>query len=340
MNTTVNISIAGIAFVIEEEAYDELAVYLDDIRTAFAGDSSADEIVSDIEERIAELLKEKCISGMVVNLQMVRGIKRRIGDPKEMASEESDTISSDNAPSDEKSEKKNRKSKRIYRSIDERVLGGVCAGLGIFFGMDKVIFRIVFLLMFGLGILGRDDFLFFLPLVGYLCLWIAMPAARTVEQKREMMGLPMNLEGYRSKDFNLSREIQEVGESPAGRTFKRVGEVFIGIILLICGLGGLLSCIFLPSMPEFFSNRYYMHFSDWGIAVGLITDTVFWGFIMAVIGLACIGMLYGSIMMIFDLKKPSWRPGLVIFISWLLCIFVFIAWILKYLADALPTLSL
>ena len=90
MKTTENISLAGYAFTIETEAYEELGAYLKDIRTCFSSDASADEIVADIEERIAELLRERCIVGMVVDLPMILDIKKRIGDPKELASEDAE----------------------------------------------------------------------------------------------------------------------------------------------------------------------------------------------------------------------------------------------------------
>ena len=60
MKTTENISLAGYAFTIETDAYETLSRYLAEIRKGFEGDPSADEIVSDIEERIAELLSERC----------------------------------------------------------------------------------------------------------------------------------------------------------------------------------------------------------------------------------------------------------------------------------------
>ena len=75
MKKTENISLGGYAFTIEYDAYLELEEYIGSIRNAFSNDPSADEIVTDIEERIAELLKEKCISGMVVNLAMVESEK-------------------------------------------------------------------------------------------------------------------------------------------------------------------------------------------------------------------------------------------------------------------------
>jgi hypothetical protein len=47
-------------------------------------------------------------------------------------------------------------------------------------------------------------------------------------------------------------------------------------------------------------------------------------------------MLYGGIMLTFDLKSPSWKPGLVLFITWVISIFVIAAWVVKAFADVLP----
>ena len=118
MKTTENISLAGYAFTIETDAYEELGAYLSDIRTCFSGDASADEIVADIEERIAELLRERCIAGMVVDLPMILDIKKRIGNPKELAQEDADASFKPEAEQAEqpKQEKKTeKKNKRIYR---------------------------------------------------------------------------------------------------------------------------------------------------------------------------------------------------------------------------------
>ena len=121
MKTTENISLAGYAFTIETDAYTELETYLNDIKDAFRNDDNADEITSDIEERIAELLREKCISGMVVNLDMIHDIRRRIGNPKEMVQEESETPAQE-AKAQPEEPKKNWKSKRLFRNMDEKVL--------------------------------------------------------------------------------------------------------------------------------------------------------------------------------------------------------------------------
>lgn len=338
MKTTENISLAGYAFTIEIDAYEELGSYIDDIRTSFSNDPSAEEITADIEERIAELLSERCQNGMVVNLAMVNDIKKRIGNPQELASDEVASGPSSES-SEEKEDIKNWRTRRMYRDVDERILGGVCSGLGSYFGLDKVLFRLLFLIFFFIGF--ADEGLFCIPMVLYICLWIAMPAARSVEQKCEMKRKPVNLKNFRSKEFDLNREVKEVSQSPAGRTIRRVAEMCIGFILLACGLGGLVGCIFIPSLPSLIENQLVIHpLNNPDIAemtsIQIATDPTFWTLVLATCVLAFVGMLYGGIMLTFDLKSPSWKPGLVLFITWVISIFVIVAWVVKAFADVLP----
>ena len=347
MKTTENISLAGYAFTIETDAYEELGAYLSDIRTCFSSDDSADEIVADIEERIAELLRERCIAGMVADLPMILDIKKRIGNPKELAQEDADASFKPEAEQAEqpKQEKKTeKKNKRIYRNIDERVLGGVCAGLGTYFGLDKVLFRIIFLVLFFISIISNEEIVLF-PILAYICLWIAMPAARTAEQKREMKGKPMDLNGYKETDFNFGKEVKEAAQSPAGQAFERAGGVFLGILLLLAGFGGLVGCAFIRVLPEIFSHEVAEHINRWGslnaeqmIVEQLLTGTTFWGMVMVIVGILCIWFIYNGVMLLFALKAPSWKPGLVIFIAWIISIFALAGWVALTVADALPTI--
>ena len=334
MNTTENISIAGYAFTIETEAYEELSAYIYEIRKGFEGNSGAEEICSDIEERIAELLNERCKSGTVVSSRMLREVMERIGNPSDLTGKEADN-----------EEKVNRRQKgygkKLYRDIDERVIGGVCSGLGNYFGIDKVIFRISFLVFFFIGL--AEEGLFCLALVAYICLWIAMPAARTVEQKCEMKGRPIKLEGFHSKDFDFKREVKDLSKSPAVSRMKRIMSITIGLILLFCGLSGLLGCVFIPSLPDFIDrllnmdNQHGEILKGWDlIAAGLITSSGFWKIIMVNLIIAFIGMLYGGIMLTFDLKSPSWKPGIVIFIAWFISSLAVAAWVIRFIADAMP----
>lgn len=343
MKKTENISLAGYSFKIEVDAYTELEKYLNDIRAVFDADENAEEIASDIEERIAELLSERCWNGTVVNLGMIEAIKEQIGDPKTMAEEKAEAApekTSENAP------KPQTVKKRIYRNVDERVFGGVCSGLGIYFGIDKVLVRIFFLLIFFITFISTVDHgdgpWFMFTVLAYIALWIAMPAARTVEQKCEMKGKPMKLEGW--KDFDLKTEINETAASPFARAFVRIGGVFLGLLLLLAGFASLLGSIVLPAVPDILSNyqEEWGSISDTGeqFLMILTTEPIFWVLLVTTAVLMGIWFVYNGIMLIFNLKAPKWRPGTVLFIAWIFSLMALAAWTVRMTAEFLPTLTL
>lgn len=352
MKTTENISLGGYAFTIETDAYNELCTYINEISRSFSADPSAEEIIADIEERIAELLKEQIVTGMVVNISMVQDIKKRIGNPKELAQDEPEPIKEESPahqePQQKKAEKRAYKSRMLYRNLSGRVFGGVCSGLGTYFRIDSVLIRIIFLILFMIGLLDLDEGGFILlPTIAYICLWIAMPAARTDEQKREMTGRPTDLKGYREKNFDFEKEIEDLSQSPGSRTFVRVGGVFIGMLLLLVGIGGLLGAILIPSIPEIIGNHTSDYMMQWGsldaevqLLAGLFEGTTFWSLVLMMVGIGCIGIIYGAIMLLFDLKSPAWRPGLIIFIAWIISVFSIAAYSIKVIADGLPNLFL
>ena len=347
MKKTENISLAGYSFKIEVDAYTELEKYLNDIRAVFAADENAEEIASDIEERIAELLSERCWNGTVVNLGMIEAIKEQIGDPKAMAEEEGEVVTEKTSENDPRPQTVRKK---IYRNVDERVFGGVCSGLGIYFGIDKVLVRIFFLLIFFITFISTVDHgdgpWFMFTVLAYIALWIAMPAARTVEQKCEMKGKPMKLEGW--KDFDLKTEINETAASPFARTFVRVGGVFLGLLLLLAGFASLLGSIVLPAVPEILSNNKEMIIEELGPVYEaeeqfiqmLMIEPTFWMILMIVTVLMGIWFVYNGIMLIFNLKAPKWRPGLVLFIAWIFSLMALAAWTVKVTAEFLPAITL
>ena len=347
MKKTENISLAGYSFKIELDAYTELEKYLNDIRAVFAADQNAEEIASDIEERIAELLSERCWNGTVVNLGMIEAIKEQIGDPKAMAEEEGEVVTEKTSENDPRPQTVRKK---IYRNVDERVFGGVCSGLGIYFGIDKVLVRIFFLLIFFITFISTVDHgdgpWFMFTVLAYIALWIAMPAARTVEQKCEMKGKPMKLEGW--KDFDLKTEINETATSPFARTFVRVGGVFLGLLLLLAGFASLLGSIVLPAVPEILSNNKEMIIEELGPVYEaeeqfiqmLMIEPTFWMILMTVTVLMGIWFVYNGIMLIFNLKAPKWRPGLVLFIAWIFSLMALAAWTVKVTAEFLPAITL
>ncbi len=329
MKTTENISIAGYAFTVEMDAYEELVRYLDALKNVFEGREGAEEITADIEERVAELLAEKYRPGMTINLAMIDDIKKRIGNPEELAQEDGSSEQQDVTGAGAQ-KKEAGKMKRIYRNIDDRMIGGVCSGLGIYFRMDKVFFRLFFTILFAIGLFAENEGFLGIAAIGYLCLWIAMPAARTAEQKREMKGRPTNLESYRNGGFELKKEMDEVAQTPVGRTFKRAGGVFLGILLLLFGCGLLLGSLLIPAMNGIIETMMgpvseHMDASETFFRE-LITFSSFWNLFMVYVCLTALWFLYNGVMLTFDLKSPSWRPGLVLFIASIISFICLIGW--------------
>ena len=171
-----------------------------------------------------------------------------------------------------------------------------------------------------------------------------MPAARTDDQKREMKGKPTNLESYRKSDFDFKTEAKDAAHSPAGKAFVRAGGIFLGALLLIAGFGGMIGGFVIPSIPNLVSHEVAEEIAEWGpldeeeqFVADLLTNDTFWNFVIVIIGIMFVWFIYNGIMLIFDLKYPSWKPGLVIFIAWILSIFVFAGYVAKTAVDAIGT---
>lgn len=201
MKKTFTINISGSVFHIDEDAYDKLQKYLHMLNRHFGVAAEGQEILQDIEARIAELLIEKTSNKIeVITDLMVDEIISRMGKPEDFTekSEDSETINTEEPAK----ENENKKTRRLYRDGDNRVLGGVCSGLGAYFNIDFVILRVVFVLAFFLG-LGSS-------LLIYIVLWIAVPKAKTTAQRLEMRGKEANVSNI---EKSIKEEVNEIGET-------------------------------------------------------------------------------------------------------------------------------
>lgn len=185
MKKVVSITIGGVVFSIEEDAFTTLSGYLNTIREHFQHHDEHDEIVDDIEHGIAEKFSRKNKKQTVIRMKDVEAIIAEMGtveDFKKELNEETDATEQDSA--EEVLEGK-KKRKKLYRNIDDRILAGVASGIAAYFGVDPVFIRIVFILLLFLNGFG---------ILLYIILWIIMPAAKTLPQKLEMQGDPVTLE--------------------------------------------------------------------------------------------------------------------------------------------------
>jgi len=318
------ISIGGYAFTFEKEASQEAASYLKDMSSFYHNP----EIIEGIEERMAELLLERTPQDGVVTLASVRQIIEILGRPEKIEEEEPEQTVHEDKPR-----------KKLYRDMENARVAGVCSGLASFFDVDPTVFRILFLVCTLLGMFGGVDisgklssftvaFISFPTL--YLILWICMPAARTARQRWEQKGEDGTAESIRRSIENSAAEVGEaasrISKDPSWSRIGRGMEVVMGLLLFIVAVSGLFAgglglfgwewLGLHGTIDSFITDitREYPRFST-------VIDTP-WvqGLAIAVCVLPFIGILYGSIMMLFHFKSPSWHPGLVIFILWLLAV--------------------
>jgi len=186
MKKTLSINIRGIVFNIDEDAYQELNNYLGEIYKHYKNQPGHEEIVSDIENRIVELFQERINEKkQVIAIADVVEITIILGRPSDFERELQDDFSSSGTYQSG--------SKRLFRDSENRMIGGVCSGIGAYFNMDPMWIRLAFLL--AVVFLGTGVLL-------YIILWIVMPPARTLTDRLEMRGDPINIS-------NIEKSVKE-----------------------------------------------------------------------------------------------------------------------------------
>lgn len=203
MNKTVNSNIGGFFFHIDEDAYQKLVRYFDAVKRSLSNSSGTEEIMKDIEMRVAELLQAKQASDKhIVNNKDIDEVMVIMGQPEDYRIDEEGS----GMPHSSASVSNRRK---LYRDKDKASIGGVCSGLGHYFGVDSVVIKVLFLILF---------FGFGTGFIAYIVLWIAMPAAVTTSEKLEMTGAPVTIS-------NIEKKVREEFDSVANK-FKNVNEEF------------------------------------------------------------------------------------------------------------------
>ncbi|SHG32121.1 phage shock protein C (PspC) family protein [Flavobacterium fluvii] len=246
MNKTVNINLGGMFFHIDEDAYQKLTRYFEAIKRSLSNSSGQDEIIKDIEMRVSELLTEKQKTDKhVVGLKDVDEVIAVMGQPEDYRIDDEEAGN----PTPNFSNSSSIRTKKLYRDTENGMIGGVLAGLGHYFGIDKVwlrVFLLILVLAWGTGFLA------------YIILWIVMPAATTTAEKLEMTGEPVTISNIEKKvreEFeSVSEKIKNTNYDEMGNRIKtgaeKVGSSFgdfiiavlrvfskiLGVILIISGL--------------------------------------------------------------------------------------------------------
>ena len=227
MNKTISISLAGFSFIIEEQAYEKLNAYLQALRNSLEKDE-ADEVMYDIEIRIAEIFRENLDKREVVNSDDVEKVIAQIGTPEAIEGQ-----SEENAEQEIPQEKTK---KELFRDMKRGKIAGVCAGLAQYFGMDISLMRIIWILVF-IFTVG------FVSVVAYVILWIVLPEAETASDFLKMQGKPINFDSLKEAGQRVSSFYNENKSEIAktGADIWKVARIVLGCIMAILAVKFLIS---------------------------------------------------------------------------------------------------
>ena len=337
MKKTFTINISGSIFHIDEDAYEKLQIYLRSINAHYGANEEGREIVADIESRISEIFNEKLSSkDQVVTENMIDEVVSIMGKPEEIF--ETDSEEEDEVIKTSKSYRK----RRLFRDPDHRVFGGVASGISAYFGIDVVVIRLIFVLLFFFGY----GFSFLL----YIILWIVVPKATTTAQKLEMKGERVNISNIEKsikveyeevkKNFDDMREKRgpqvkdgfDKGVNFAGSALHLIVKIFLivlGLILIVSAFISLLtflgSVIFTTTMIGPFSGidipgfmMPEMFFTGMGIKLFSLGLTL-------VIGIPLVMLMFIGIKLLVKFKTNNkiigftalalWLGGIILMIS-------------------------
>jgi phage shock protein PspC (stress-responsive transcriptional regulator) len=335
MNKTININLAGLFFHIDEDAYQRLQRYLAAVRRSFAGTSGADEIMSDIESRIAELFLEKRANDQqVISIVHVEEVINIMGQPEDYEVDEE-------IFEEQTSQRKYRptgKNKQLFRDTQNGYVGGVSSGLGYYLGLEAIWVRVIWVLLvlFSVG--------WVIPV--YILLWILVPDAVTTNQRLTMMGKEVNITNI-EENFKQGFEPVVDGQTDAshhivgqkgkrgsikffsflGRLIKGFFKALIKIIGLVVflaattGLIGLIVSMITASfvnvdgqnLIHFFDLVVPHHEASWILLTAIILAAGIPLFLLAVLGLK---------LLVNNLKSIGIPAKIVLVVLWIISVIV------------------
>ena len=227
MKETTNVSIAGIAFRLDNEGYLQLKNYLTRIELGYKNNPDGAEILADIEARVCELILNQQSADQLVPADRIRDIIEQLGMPDDFpATDNTETDGTGTSidrnavlPNEENGSGHSPLPRRLYRNPEGAKLGGVCSGLGTYFNVEPVFIRLAFLAPIPLiplsAIITHDGapsaffaILFSAFFLLYFLLWFSIPMARTPRQKLEMRGERITASSIQKGLQNDFRQIQ------------------------------------------------------------------------------------------------------------------------------------
>lgn len=317
MNEIKKCSIAGVSFTLEYDAYDALNAYIESLNDTYKDDPAGEEIIADIEARIAELILSAQPAGAIIARPLIENIIKQLGSASEIdedhehAEYQASTTDHNGNP---------RIPRRLYRDMQNRKLGGVCAGLANYFDVDPTWIRLGMfapLLLTVFGSLGFHWLTWFIPftsnlfgvfILGYIIMWFAVPPASSARQKLEMKGERITARSIRENTPATTapdepeRTLLANVVSVFGKILLIILKIFVVLLLIGMVLGTtVLGFVMLCSIPLF--------------AFDFVTGLAFLCFILVII-IPLIVLIYLSIMLLVA-HKPSGGFLLTALILWI-----------------------
>ncbi|RIJ42598.1 PspC domain-containing protein [Pontibacter oryzae] len=191
MKKNISINLQGIIFQIEEDGYEQLSRYLASIRTYFSNYEGHEEIVADIEARIAEIFSGRISPAkQVITQDDVAYLITRMGDVTDFEVEEpveEETYSRTNAntghTASEPFEHAETGPKKLYRDINNKAIAGVSSGIANYLSVDPLWIRLFFVLLVLLGVVSAGVSAA-TGVIIYVILWIAMPQSALLPENK------------------------------------------------------------------------------------------------------------------------------------------------------------
>ncbi|WMN07155.1 PspC domain-containing protein [Marivirga arenosa] len=231
MKKNISINIGGIIFHIEEDGFDKLKNYLDAINRYFSDFKDSQEIISDIENRIAEIFLAKLKEDkQVIELEDVEALMITLGSIEDFKkAEETDEAFEENTTESYESQASEGE-RKLYRDTKRYIFGGVAAGIANYFSIDVLWIRLLFIV----GFLGLIPFqpTSAIIFIGYILMWIFLPANPNLKEDDKVKKL------YRSEE---NRVIGGVAKGLAAYFGTDVAIIrILFVLLLIPGGAGLI----------------------------------------------------------------------------------------------------
>jgi phage shock protein PspC (stress-responsive transcriptional regulator) len=243
MKKNISINISGIIFHIEEDGYESLRKYLDSINSYFGSFQDSNEILADIESRIAEIFLSRLNEGkQVITLEDVSSLVATMGNVSDFKAAEEQEVGNEQ-PSASQSKSNSSSStyeqplahKKLFRDEKRKILGGVCAGLGHYFSIDAVWPRVLFALL----VIGSYGGL----ILVYIIMWIALPASGELLEESSVKKM------YRDSDRKVLGGVASGVAAFFGADVTVIRLLFV-ILGILGGLGFVLYVILWIALPQ------------------------------------------------------------------------------------------